>query len=86
MRILLLKIPLSLVLISFKGPFVIPLFLNPFTCGKSGSGWRSRCSDPTNPGWSRDRIPVGVKSFATIHTGPWANHAFYTMGNGSFSN
>jgi hypothetical protein len=39
---------------------------------------------PVRAGWSGDRIPVGARFFAHVHTGPEAHLASCTMGTGSF--
>ena len=43
-----------------------------------------RDSDWLRGRWSGDRIPVGTRFFAAIHTGPEVQPASCTMGTGSF--
>jgi hypothetical protein len=48
------------------------------------AGELSRCSDWLRAGRSGDRIPVGARFFAHVHTGPGVHPASCTMGTGSF--
>jgi len=48
------------------------------------AGYLSQYSDWPRAGRSRDRIPVGVRFFAPVQTGPEAHPASCTMGTGSF--
>jgi hypothetical protein len=42
-------------------------------------------SDRLRAGRSRDRIPLGARFSAAVHTGPGAHPASYIMGTGSFT-
>jgi hypothetical protein len=51
---------------------------------KVGPGSSGSIATELQAGRSEDRIPVGVRFFAHIQTGPKAHPAFCTMGIGSF--
>jgi hypothetical protein len=49
-----------------------------------GRGYLSRYSDSPRAGRSGNRIPVGVRLSAPVHTGPGVHPASYAVGTGSF--
>ena len=51
---------------------------------RSGSGWCSRYSDSPQVELSGDRIPVGARFPAPVHTGPGARLTSYLLGTGLF--
>jgi hypothetical protein len=50
----------------------------------TGPGQINRYSDSLRAGRSGDRIPVGSRFSAPVHTGPGPHPASFTMGTGSF--
>jgi hypothetical protein len=50
---------------------------------QNGPGYCSRYNDSLRAGRSGDRIPVGARFYALVHTGTRAHPASYTMGTGS---
>jgi hypothetical protein len=58
------------------------LLLLSSSCGQGSS---SRYSDSLWAGRSGERIPVGARFYAPVHTGPGAYPAYYTMDTGSLS-
>ena len=46
---------------------------------------KGRDGDCLRGGWSRDRIPVGARFSAPVHTGTVAQPASYTLGSGLFT-
>jgi hypothetical protein len=57
----------------------------PSLSDKFGPGQLTQYSDLLQAGKSRARLPVGLRIFTHIQTGPGAHPASYTRGTGSFS-